>query len=194
MVSKMKWSYEELVKLGLNFKSGSTNQKFKTIISDKNTTEIGKQILPEDIVNSFKNREYKTLVTLDDIILYRVYGLTPSGKAGAKQNGSFATTEFAESRIDIKLRLALDPQWKNALYIEEKIKVPKNVIINVGVVGSVKMLSGTILEGGADQIILPKNWPESWVIGYRFVTSEPLMDYPEYTVEKPDEIRRNNSL
>ena len=63
----MKWGYEELVKLGLNFKSGSTNQKFKTI-SDKNTTEIGKQILPEDIVNSFKNREYKTLLILDDFI------------------------------------------------------------------------------------------------------------------------------
>ncbi len=187
----MKWSYEELVKLGLNFKSGSTNQKFKTIISDKNTMEIDKQSLPEDIVNSFKNREYKTLVTLDDIILYRVYGLTPSGKTGAKQNGSFATTEFAESRIDVKLRLALDPQWKNALYIEEKIKVPKDVVINVGVVGAVKMLSGTILEGDADQIILPKNWPEKWVVGYRFVTSEPLLDYPEYTAEKPDEIRKN---
>ena len=93
----MKWSYDELVKLGLNFKSGSTNQKFKTIISDNNTKEINKQILPEDIVNSFKNSEYKTLVTLDDIILYR------------------------------------------------------------------------------------------------FVTSEPLMDYPEYTVEKPDEIRKNKS-
>lgn len=193
VVRKMKWSYDELVKLGLNFKSGSTNQKFKTIISDNNTKEINKQILPEDIVNSFKNSEYKTLVTLGDIILYRVYGLAPSGKAGAKQNGSFATTEFAESRIDVKLRLALDPQWKNALYIEEKIKVPKGVVINKGVVGPVKILSGTILEGGADQIILPKNWPESWVVGYRFVTSKPLLAYPEYTVENPDKTRKIHS-
>ncbi len=88
------------------------------------------------------------------------------------------------------MRLALDPQWKNALYIEEKIIVPKNVIINVGVVASVKLLSGTILEGGADQILLPYNWSEEWVAGYRFVTSEPLMNYPVYSKEKLNEIRK----
>lgn len=122
--------------------------------------------------------------------IYRTYGLTPTGKAGAKQLGAFATTEFAESRIDVKMRLAFDPQWKNALYIEEKIVVPKDIIINVGVVAPVKLLSGTILDGGADQILLPYNWSEEWVVGYRFVTSEPLMDYPEYTKEKPNEIRK----
>lgn len=85
------------------------------------------------------------------------------------------TTEFAGSRIDFKMRLALNPQWKNALYIEEKIIVSKNVIINVGVVAPVKLLSGTVLDGDVDQILLPFDWLEEWVVGYRFVTSESLM-------------------
>ena len=185
----MRWSFDELKELGFGFVSGSTNQKFKTVLDENNIKEIEKQHLPEGIVNSFKDGEYSTYVTTDEIVLYRVYGLTPSGKAGAKQLGAFATTEFAESRIDVKMRLALNPQWKNALYIEEKIIVPKDVVLNIGIVAPVKLLSGTILEGGADQVLLPQDWSEEWVIGYRFVTSEPLMDYPEYTDEKPSEIR-----
>lgn len=129
--------------------------------------------------------------TIDDIILYRVYGLTPSGAAVAKQLGSFATTEFAESRIDVKIRLALNPQWKNALYIEEKIIVPKGVILNIGIVAPVKLLSGTILPGGAEQVLLPQNWSENWVVGYRYVTSEPLMEYPTYSSERINEVRPN---
>lgn len=88
------------------------------------------------------------------------------------------------------MRLALNPLWKNALYIEEKIVVPKDVVINVGIVAPVKLLSGTILKGGPDQILLPFDWSEEWVVGYRFVTSKPLMDYPKYQKEKPIEIRK----
>ncbi len=185
----MRWSLDELKELGFGFVSGSTNQKFKTVLDENNIKRIEKQHLPEGIVNSFKDGEYSTYITTDEIVLYRVYGLTPSGKAGAKQLGAFATTEFAESRIDVKMRLALNPQWKNALYIEEKIVVPKDVVLNIGIVAPVKLLSDTILEGGADQVLLPQDWSEEWVVGYRFVTSEPLMDYPEYTDEKPSEIR-----
>ena len=185
----MRWSFNELKELGFGFVSGSTNQKFKTVLNENNISKIEKQHLPENIVNSFKDGEYSTYITTDEIVLYRVYGLTPSGKGGAKQLGAFATTEFAEFRIDVKMRLALNPQWKNALYIEEKIIVPKDVVLNIGIVAPVKLLSGTILEGGADQVLLPQNWSEEWVVGYRFVTSEPLMHYPEYSDEKPSEIR-----
>lgn len=185
----MRWSFDELKELGFGFVSGSTNQKYKTLLDNKNIKRIKRQPLPEGIISSFKDGIYNTYITIDDIVLYRVYGLTPSGKAGAKQLGAFATTEFAESRIDVKMRLALNPQWKNALYIEEKIIVPKDIILNIGVVAPVKLLSGTILDGGADQVLLPENWSEEWVVGYRFVTSEPLMSYPEYSKEKPNEIR-----
>ena len=161
----MYWTFEELRQLGFGFVSGSTNQKFKTILNENNIKKIEKQHLPKGIANSFKNGEYNTYITTNEIVLYRVYGLTPSGQAGAKQFGAFATTEFAESRIDVKMRLALNPQWKNALYIEEKIVVPKNVILNIGIVAPVKLLSSTILEGGADQVLLPENWSEKWVVG-----------------------------
>lgn len=185
----MYWTFEELRQLGFGFVSGSTNQKFKTILDENNIKKIKKQHLPEGIANSFKNGEYNTYITTNEIVLYRVYGLTPSGQAGAKQFGAFATTEFAEFRIDVKMRLALNTQWKNALYIEEKIIVPKNVILNIGIVVPVKLLSGIILEGGADQVLLPENWSEEWVVGYRFVTSEPVMDYSEYATKKSNEIR-----
>lgn len=98
----MHWTFEELRQLEFGFVSGSTNQKFKTIL-DNNIKKIEKQNLPESIISSFKNREYNTYITLDEIVLYRVYGLTLSGQAGAKQLGAFATTEFAESRIDVKM-------------------------------------------------------------------------------------------
>ncbi|MBO5332929.1 MAG: hypothetical protein J6B37_02310 [Clostridia bacterium] len=187
----MQWSWDEFKKIGYGFKSGQTNQKYKTVLNRLNVIETEKQELPETIIKSFKNEEYKSYITIDDIILYRVYGLTPSGTAGAKQLGSFATTEFAESRIDVKLRLALDPQWKNALYIEEKIMVPKGVVLNIGIVAPVKLLSGTILPGGAEQVLLPQDWNENWVVGYRYVTSAPLMGYPTYSSEKINEVRPN---
>ena len=187
----MQWSWDEFKKIGYGFKSGQTNQKYKTVLNRLNVIETEKQELPETIIKSFKNEEYKSYITIDDIILYRVYGLTPSGTAGAKQLGSFATTEFAESRIDVKLRLALDPQWKNALYIEEKIMVPKGIVLNIGIVAPVKLLSGTILPGGAEQVLLPQDWNENWVVGYRYVTSAPLMEYPTYSSEKINEVRPN---
>ena len=174
----MRWSYDELKQLGLGFVSGSTNKRFKTVLNENNLKTIDQQDLPKGIVESFKDGIYKTYITTKEIVLYRVYGLTPSGQAGAKQLGAFATTEFAESRIDVKMRLALNPQWKNALYIEEKIIVPKDVVLNIGIVAPVQLLSGTILEGGADQVLLPENWSEEWVAGYRFVTSETFDELP----------------
>lgn len=187
----MQWNLDELKYLGLGFNSGSSNQKYKTILDSNNTIEIEQQPLDDDIVKNFKDGQYRTCITTNEIVLYRVYGLAPSGKDGAKQFGVYATTEFAESRIDVKLRLALNPKWKNALYIEEKIIVPKGVIINIGIVAPVKTLSGTVLEGGADQILLPTDWPEKWVVGYRYVTSKPLMCYPDYFTSKPCGIRTN---
>lgn len=106
----MYWTFEELRQLGFGFVSGSTNQKFKTILDENNIKEIEKQHLPEGITNSFKNGGYNTYITKNEIVLYRAYGLTPSGQAGAKQFGAFTTTEFAESRIDVKMQLALNPQ------------------------------------------------------------------------------------
>lgn len=44
---------------------------------------------------------------------------------GAKLNGAFASTEFAESIIDAKVRLALNPEWMNKKSIKLKLSFQK---------------------------------------------------------------------
>lgn len=179
---------EKLVREGLGFKSGSTNQKFRTDLKDK-VIETKLDTLPNGIVSSFMNGEYKTYITVEEIVLYRTYGRGYSKNRGASWNGSYASTEFAESRIDVKIRLALKPEWVNTRLVEEKILVPIGTKINVGVVAPVILDTGTVLDGGAKQVLLPMSWPKEWVIGYREVTSKPLMDYPEFCQMPPKDNR-----
>lgn len=68
----MRWTFEELKELGLGFISGSTNQKFKTILNESNIKEIEKQPLNEELTNSFKDGKYKTYITIDEIVLYKL--------------------------------------------------------------------------------------------------------------------------
>ena len=181
---------KELIEEGLGFESGSTNQKYKTDLTGK-VREIKKDTLSDEVVSSFLNGEYKTYITIDEIILYRTYGRGYSKNKGAVWNGGYASTEFAESRIDVKIRLALKPEWLNTRLVEEKILVPVGTKINVGLVAPVTLNTGTILTGGAEQVLLPRNWPKEWIIGYREVTSKPLMDYPEFYSEPPIDNREN---
>ena len=64
---------EKLVQEGLGFKSCSTNQKFRTDLKDK-VIETKLDTLPNGIVSSFMNGEYKTYITVEEIVLYRTYG------------------------------------------------------------------------------------------------------------------------
>ena len=156
--------FQFLKKEGLRLVSGSTNQRFKTDLSDK-LMEIPLANLPDSIISSFKNGEYKTFKTIKKVVLYRVYGRRHEEDKGAAAIGAFATTEFAESRIDVKIRLALNPAWHNAKMVEEKIVVPVGVILNVGQIAPVHLKTGTILEGGANQVLFPQNWSKEWIAG-----------------------------
>ena len=63
-----------------------------------------------DDLNSFLNQSYESYITTAPPILYRAFGAVKkdSGKiAGAWATGRFISTEFAESMIDVKNRLAL---------------------------------------------------------------------------------------
>lgn len=179
-----------LINEGLGFKPGSTNQKYKTSLIDK-VREIEKDTLTNGIVSGFKDGIYKTYITTAEIYLYRTYGRGYSENKGAGWNGSYASTEFAESRIDVKIRLALKPEWFNTRLAEEKILVPVGTKISVGVVAPVVFNTGTVLESGAERVLLPINWPESWIVGYREVTSKPLMDYPKFYSESPKDFRES---
>ena len=160
-------------------------QKYKTDLSDKLEEISLEPIYYLEIVKNFKNGIYKTYRTIKRVELYRVYGCRYKEGRGALLIGAFATTEFAESRIDVKIRLALDPAWHNAKLVEAKIVVPIGITLNVGVIAPVCLKTGTLLEGEADQILLQFNWGKEWIVGYREVTSKPLLEYPDYCEMAP---------
>ncbi len=171
-----------------HYNSGSFNSKHKTDLTGK-IQVIKKELLPDNIVSSFLNKQYQTCKTLDELILYRVFGLysqTNGDIRGAKSTGVYASTEFAESLIDVKLRLALDPKWFSTKAYEGEILLPKGSIVNVGIVAPVTLKTGAVLPGGADQILLPRNWSEDWTIGYRRVTTRQLINPPEFKLKKSD--------
>ena len=172
-----------------HYDSGSFGSSYKTDLKGK-LQGVKKDPLDSDLASTFLNKQYHTCKTLDELILYRVFGLycRTNGKVdGARSSGGFASTEFAESLIDAKLRLALKPKWFSTKAYEEKILLPKGSIINVGIVAPVTLETGTVLPGGADQILLPKNWPEEdWTIGYRRVTARQLINPPEFKLKKSD--------
>ncbi len=181
----------------IHYQPGEFNKKYKTVLSGK-TIEIDRIQYASQVVNSFRNGEYKSFRTVEPLILYRIFGQYRSPEnavtKGAKLFGGFASTEFAESVIDAKLRLALDPSWMNTKMYEAKLLIPPNTIISVGIVAPVHLKSGTILPGGADQVLLPLKWPEDWITGYRRVTSRQLQTQPCFLRSKPAEYDTKNTL
>ena len=170
------------------YQPGQFNSKYKTILAGK-LIEIGRYDFDAKITSSFQNQNYGTFRTLEPIILYRVFGQydgidEKNSPKGARLKGAFASTEFAESIIDAKVRLALDPAWFNTKMYEAQILVPRNVEISVGIVAQVQLNSGTVLSGGADQILLPREWSDSWIMGYRRVTTRQLQAKPMFVKEK----------
>lgn len=180
-----------------HYQPGEFNSKYKTSLAGKLRT-IDRIPYGPQVTDSFQDGTYQTYRTTEPLILYRVFGQylnrAKNIPQGARLGGSFASTEFAESIIDAKLRLALDPVWANTKMYEAKLLVPANVTISVGIVASVQLKTGTILPGGADQILLPQGWPESWIVGYRRLTSRQLNVYPYFTLEKPNEYDEKENL
>jgi len=178
------------------YRSGQLNSKYKTDLTGRLQC-IERIPYGSQVTDSFKDGVYQTFRTMEPIVLYRVFGqYRGSGPApkGARLNGSFASTEFAESIIDAKLRLALDPAWANTKMYEAKLNVPAGVTISIGIVASVVLKTGTVLPGGADQILLPLGWPESWITGYRRLTARQLQSPPCFSPQKPPEYDSKDNL
>ena len=103
--------------------------------------------------------------------MYRLYGKyqknepRPRGvtASGAGHNSRFVSTEFVESVIDARMRLALNLKWKNTQIFEAKLIVSSGTTINIGIVAPVVLPTGAVLPGGAPQIMLPPGWPEKWI-------------------------------
>ncbi len=178
------------------YHSGELNSRYKTDLTGK--LECVERIpYGPQVTASFKGGVYQSFRTMAPIVLYRVFGQYrgsgPTPK-GARLNGGFASTEFAESIIDAKLRLALDPAWANTKMYEARLIVPAGISISIGTVASVVLKTGTVLPGGADQILLPRGWPESWITGYRRLTARQLQAPPCFSPQRPPEYDSKENL
>ena len=177
----------------VHYAPGDFCSKFKTELKGKIRQIHAESQLSGSLAETFKDRSYHSFLITDACVLYRVFGQIsksndPNDKVkGARALGGFASTEFAESVIDAKMRLALDPSWLNTKMYEEKILVPAGQIIILGTVASVTLKTGSVLPGGADQILLPKDWPESWILGYRRITERQLQFPPKFRLDRPPE-------
>nr|WP_315528699.1 hypothetical protein [Carnobacterium maltaromaticum] len=134
---------------------------------DSKVIEIEKANLPDGLKKTYADNYYRTVESVDEIKTYRTFG----GNADA--GGGFATTEPAVSRIDAKMDTALLPEWKNSRMYEAEITIPKGEKLNIGKVApQINVKTGTILKGGADQILLPQDWPLEWITDIRVVPSK----------------------
>lgn len=174
----------------VHYKEGTFASKFADDMEGKLIRTERDEIEPWE-VESFLDGKYDTYETREPIVMYRLYGKyqRDEGKlVGARLSGRFVSTEFAESVIDAKLRLALQPAWGNTKMYEAKLIVPAGIKVNVGIVAPVITRSGNVLPGGAPQIMLPKDWSEEWVQGYRRVSGRQLQVEPTYWPDQPEEI------
>lgn len=165
------------------YEPGSFCSQYRTDLTGKiERTDMAAITDPKDL-KSFLNQSYESYVTTAPLILYRAFGAVKkdSGKiAGAWASGRFVSTEFAESIIDVKIRLALVPEWFNTRMYEEKLRVPIGMKFYLGIVAPVKLKSGAILSGGAQQILLTERCKKEWVLGYRRIMSRQITHMPKY--------------
>lgn len=181
------------------YKSGEFNCKYKTDLSGK-IKKVRKHLLPEDMAETFLDSKYETYETLEGIILYRVFGKyigkNTGEEYGAEILGAYATTEFAESIIDVKIRLALLPEWRNTKMYEVKFCLPKGSVINIGIAAPQPPDKKTF-AGGAEQIVLPRVSREEfdkWVLGYRRIGARQLIKIPTYPFSSVDEVVKSINL
>ena len=140
----------------------STDGNYSTKIDSK-VTVVEKQELPSWLIDTYKDGVYRTVVTNEDITVYRSFGYN------AEAGGAFATSSPAVNRIQTKVDSAILPEWKNTLRYEAEIVIPKGTTLNIGRVGEQFTMSGTRLAGDADQFLLPQNWDLNWIKSIREV-------------------------
>ncbi|WDV45178.1 hypothetical protein PV797_16875 [Clostridiaceae bacterium M8S5] len=145
---------------GMNDTNYSMKSMYNTTTGiDAKVKELNKDnSLPTWIQESFANSNYRTVEATQDIIVYRAFGGT------AKANGGFVTTFNSNNKQEIMDKLALLPEWGNTMDYVATIKIPKGTVLNIGKVAPQTSQNGQRLNGGADQILMPLNWPNSWIV------------------------------
>jgi len=132
--------------------------KYSTAIDNKVTVVDKSEAIPDWVQESFLDSNYRSVVTNEEITVYRVFG----GNANAQ--GAFVTTSPTSNKIQAKIDAALLPEWKNSRTYEAEIVIPKGTKLHVGKVAPQTIKSsGTVLDGESDQLLMPQNWPEEWI-------------------------------
>ncbi|MCF6437015.1 hypothetical protein [Pseudoalteromonas sp. MMG022] len=143
---------------------GSENYGVHSTLIDNYVTGMQKAPLPSWIEESFLDDTFRTVRADTDLTLYRVFG------GHAEAGGGFVSTLPAGSRIQSKIDAALLPEWKNSRMYEAEIIVPKGSVLSIGKVKPQTIQeSSYVLDGMADQVLLPQDWPLEWINGFRYL-------------------------
>ena len=150
---------------------------------DKKVKLVEQAPLRPTVVESFQKGLYQTVITNENISVYRKFG---GGSNQAKLNGGYATTEKNASRNDT----AVYPSWSSSRF-EAEIIIPKGQELNIGKVGQQPVNSNSPkYTGGADQILLPQNYSMSGVKSIKDGKTGKVYTYEEFKKAFPDQVKR----
>ncbi|ASA57921.1 hypothetical protein [Vibrio gazogenes] len=118
---------------------------------------VDQDTLPRGIQRTFLDGNYVTVETTTPVVLFRKFGGTGNQ---AKANGGFASTTPNASRSET----AVFKRWSNQRF-EAQLDIPEGTTLNIGKVAPQTSKSGNRIyhKGGADQILLPQEYPISWI-------------------------------
>ena len=149
---------------------------------DNQVSIINKQSLPSSVVANFKNSEYQTVITNEPVTVYRKFG---GGKNQAKLLGGYTTTIPNASRQET----AVYTKWSTSQF-EAEIEIPKGQVVNIGKVGQQPPESATPkYRGGEDQILMPRNYPISWVKSIRDGKTGKSYSIEEFIKKFPNQVK-----
>lgn len=151
-------------------------QKYRVAIYDDIKIIAKDNTLPKYIQETFLDEFYYTAEIIKPIKVYRRFG---GGPNQAKLLGSFASTTTTLSRSD----LAVLKKWSN-MQFEVEIIVEKGTKLNLG-----KIAPQQGYQGGADQILLPLNYPRSWISSIIDLKTKKIYTLEEFEIKFPDQIK-----
>lgn len=139
--------------------------------------------MPDNIISTFKAGDYETAITKEPITLYRKFG---GSESQAKLDGGYATTTENLGRDE----KAVYKKWSTTQF-EAQIEVPENTKLNLGFVGEQPPLSkNPKYSGGADQILLPRNYSFDWIKSIRDGKTGKVYSYDEFKKAFPEQVSR----
>jgi len=130
---------------------------------------------------TFMDGQYATVETISSVMLFRKFGGTGNQ---AKANGAFATTTPNASRSET----AVFQRWSNQRF-EAQIEVPERSLLNIGKVAPQMSRSGSRIyhQGGADQVLLPQNYPDTWIKSVRDGKTGTVYNLDQFRKSFPDQ-------